>query len=135
MLALRVTGSVVVVAIGSSAFEPTKALALTAAFALCFPFLGAPEAYAVDAAICGALMGTYSIAPYANWGKAPLAIQKTWNESDCNHRICEYMQKDVQRRSPSVVGFVAGPSSGGLGHAAGQLQCPIAESDVAQEID
>jgi hypothetical protein len=68
------------------------ALGLTASFALLFA-LGMPEAYAVDAATCGALMGTYSIAPYVSWGKAPFAIQKTWNESDCNHRICEYMQQ------------------------------------------
>jgi len=68
------------------------ALTLTAAFAFLFS-LGAPEAYAVDAATCGPLMGTYSIVPYVSWGKAPIAIQKNWNESDCNHRICEYLQK------------------------------------------
>jgi hypothetical protein len=39
--------------------------------------------------------------------------------------------KDVQRRSTSVVGLVAGSSSDGLGHAAGQLQCSIAKSTVA----
>jgi hypothetical protein len=55
--------------------------------------LGATSAYAVDADTCGALMGTYSIVPYSNWGTAPLAIQKTWNESDCNHQICGYMQR------------------------------------------
>jgi hypothetical protein len=42
--------------------------------------------------------------------------------------------KDVQRRSTSVVGLVAGSSSEGLGHAAGQLQCPITKSTVAYEI-
>jgi hypothetical protein len=42
--------------------------------------------------------------------------------------------KHVQRRSTSVVGLVAGSSSEGLGHAAGQLQCSIAKSTVAQEI-
>jgi hypothetical protein len=67
-------------------------LTLTAAFALLLS-LGMPEAYAVDAGTCGALMGTYSIVPYSSWGTAPFAIQKTWNESDCNHQICEYMQK------------------------------------------
>jgi len=56
--------------------------------------LAAPEARAtVDADTCGALMGTYSIVPYRNWGTAPPAIQRTWNESDCNHRVCFYMQK------------------------------------------
>lgn len=55
--------------------------------------LSAPEAQAVDADTCGALMGTYSIVPYRNWGTAPLPIQRTWNDSDCNHRICEYMQR------------------------------------------
>ena len=52
-----------------------------------------PAAYAVDSATCGALMGTYSIVPYSSWGTAPFAIQRTWNESDCNHQICEYMQR------------------------------------------
>ena len=42
--------------------------------------------------------------------------------------------KDVQRRSTSVVGLVAGSSSAGLGHTAGQLQCSTAKSTVAQEI-
>ena len=74
-----------------SSLQPT-ALTLTAAFALLLS-LGMPEAYAVDAGTCGALMGTYSIVPYSSWGTAPFAIQKTWNESDCNHQICEYMQK------------------------------------------
>ncbi|MCX7365467.1 MAG: hypothetical protein NTV97_27060 [Alphaproteobacteria bacterium] len=74
-----------------SSRRPTG-LTLTAALALVFS-LGAPEAQAVDADTCGALMGTYSIVPYSSWGTAPFAIQKTWNESDCNHRICEYMQR------------------------------------------
>jgi hypothetical protein len=69
-----------------------SALTLAAAFALLFS-LGVPEAHAVDSSTCGALMGTYSIVPYSSWGTAPFAIQKTWNESDCNHRICEYMQR------------------------------------------
>ena len=68
------------------------ALALTAACSLLFS-LGASKAYAVDSATCGALMGTYSITPYWSWGTAPPAIQNTWNESDCNHKICEYMQR------------------------------------------
>src|SRR5476649_560375 len=54
---------------------------------------GATKAYAVDSDTCGALMGTYAIVPYSSWGTAPLAIQRTWEESDCNHRICEYMQR------------------------------------------
>jgi hypothetical protein len=66
-------------------------LTLTAACAL-FSVTVA-EAQAVDSATCGALMGTYSITPYWNWGTAPPAIQNTWNESDCNHKICEYMQR------------------------------------------
>ena len=65
---------------------------LTAAFALVLS-LGMSEAWAVDAGTCGALMGTYSIVPYSSWGTAPFAIQRTWNDSDCNHQICEYMQK------------------------------------------
>jgi hypothetical protein len=56
-------------------------------------FLVAPAAYAVDAETCGALMGTYSIVPYRSWGTAPVAIQRTWDESDCNHRICGYLQR------------------------------------------
>ena len=68
------------------------ALALTAACSLLF-FLSVPDAYAVDASTCGALMGTYSIVPYSSWGTAPFPIQKTWDESDCNHKICEYMQR------------------------------------------
>jgi hypothetical protein len=67
-------------------------LTLTAACSLVF-CLNAPGAYAVDAETCGALMGTYSIAPYRSWGTAPFPIQKTWDESDCNHKICEYMQR------------------------------------------
>ncbi len=67
-------------------------MTLTAAFSLLF-CLSAPEAYAVDSSTCGALMGTYSIVPYSSWGTAPFAIQKTWDESDCNHKICEYMQR------------------------------------------
>jgi len=78
--------------------------------------LGVSEAYAIDAGTCGALMVTYSIVRYVSWGKASLAIQKTWNDS------------------PSVVGLAAGLSSEGLGHAAGQLQRPIAKSTAAQEI-
>jgi len=74
-----------------SSRQPT-ALTLAAALALLLT-VGVPEAYAVDAATCGTLMGTYSIVPYSSWGGAPFAIQKTWNESDCNHRICEYMQQ------------------------------------------
>ena len=68
------------------------ALTLTAACSLLF-FLTVPDAYAVDASTCGALMGTYSIMPYRSWGTAPFPIQKTWDESDCNHKICEYMQR------------------------------------------
>ena len=68
------------------------ALTLTAACSLLFS-LSVPEAYAVDASTCGALMGTYSIMPYSSWGTAPFPIQKTWDESDCNHKICEYMQR------------------------------------------
>ena len=69
-------------------WRPT-ALALTAVLTC----MAVPEAGAVDAPTCGALMGTYSIAPYRSWGTAPPAIQRTWDESDCNHRICEYMQR------------------------------------------
>ena len=65
---------------------------LTAACSLLFS-LCVPEAYAVDASTCGALMGTYSIVPYTSWGTAPFPIQRTWDESDCNHKICEYMQR------------------------------------------
>lgn len=68
------------------------ALTVAAAFVLLFS-LDASDARAVDADTCGALMGTYSIVPYTDWGTAPPAIQRTWNESDCNHRICEYMQR------------------------------------------
>ena len=67
-------------------------LKLTAACSLLFS-LYLPEAYAVDASTCGALMGTYSIVPYTSWGTAPFPIQRTWDESDCNHKICEYMQR------------------------------------------
>ena len=67
-------------------------LRLTAACSLLFS-LCVPEAYAVDASTCGALMGTYSIVPYKSWGTAPFPIQRTWDESDCNHKICEYMQR------------------------------------------
>ena len=67
------------------------ALTLTTVCSLLF-CLSVPEAYAVDASTCGALMGTYSIVPYSSWGTAPFPIQKTWDESDCNHKICEYMQ-------------------------------------------
>ena len=77
--------------IGRSSRLP-GALALTAACSLLFS-LSVSEAYAVDSATCGALMGTYSIAPYRSWGSAPFAIQRTWDESDCNHKICEYMQR------------------------------------------
>jgi hypothetical protein len=42
--------------------------------------------------------------------------------------------KDIQRRSTSVVGLVAGSTSEGLGHAAGQLQCSITKCTVAWEI-
>lgn len=69
-------------------WRPT-ALTLTAVLT----FMGVPEAGAIDAPTCGALMGTYSIVPYRSWGTAPPAIQRTWDESDCNHRICEYMQR------------------------------------------
>jgi len=68
-------------------------LALTAACSLLFSAVSVPEAHAVDADTCGALMGTYSIAPYWSWGSAPPAIQRTWDESDCNHKICGYMQR------------------------------------------
>jgi|GEM_PF-2603335 len=69
------------------------ALALTAACSLLFSAMSAPVAHAVDADTCGALMGAYAIVPYSSWGTAPPAIQRTWNESDCNHRICGYMQR------------------------------------------
>jgi hypothetical protein len=68
------------------------ALRLAAACSVLFS-LGVAEAQAVDSATCGALMGTYSIVPYSSWGNAPPAIQRTWNDSDCNHQICEYMQR------------------------------------------
>lgn len=68
------------------------ALALTAACCL-LSTLAVSEAHAVDSSTCGAFMGTYSIMPYRSWGSAPFAIQKTWDESDCNHKICEYMQR------------------------------------------
>ena len=42
--------------------------------------MGVSEAYAIDAGTCGALMVTYSIVRYVSWGKASLAIQKTWND-------------------------------------------------------
>src|ERR1700675_640656 len=57
------------------------ALTLTAACSLLFS-LSVPEASAVDASTCGALMGTYSIVPYSSWGTAPFPIQKTWDESE-----------------------------------------------------
>ena len=72
--------------------RPRTVLTLTAALALAFS-LGVPEAKAVDSATCGALMGTYSIVPYVSWGTAPVPIRKTWDESDCNHLICEHMQR------------------------------------------
>ena len=68
------------------------ALALTAISSLLFS-LSVTEVQAVDADTCGTLMGTYSIVPYSSWGTAPFPIQKTWDESDCNHKICQYMQK------------------------------------------
>ena len=68
-------------------------VALTLAAGVLLLSLSASRAHAVDAATCGALMGTYSIVPYSSWGSAPPAIQRTWDESDCNHRICEYMQR------------------------------------------
>ena len=70
----------------------SAALTLAAACALLFSS-SVPKAYAVDASTCGALMGTYSIVPYSSWGTAPFPIQRTWDESDCNHKICEYMQR------------------------------------------
>ena len=73
-----------------AAMKRIASLAAACAFLLS---LGAPAAYAVDADTCGALMGTYAIMPYWNWGTAPLAIQRTWDESDCNHKICAYMQR------------------------------------------
>ena len=74
--------------------SPRLSTALTLASACCLLLsLNAREANAVDASTCGALMGTYSITPYSSWGTAPFAIQKTWDESDCNHKICEYMQR------------------------------------------
>jgi len=77
--------------IGRSSRRPWAA---TLAAALTLPFFGGVrEARAVDADTCGALMGTYSIVPYSSWGTAPPAIQRTWNDSDCNHQICTYMQK------------------------------------------
>ncbi len=72
--------------------------------------------------------GTYSIVPYSNWGTAPFAIQKTWNESDCNHQICEYMQKTFGVVPYLSWGSFAGSSSDGLeqpaGHCNAQLQNP-----------
>lgn len=75
----------------SSRQSSTRALA--AALALLLSLGSVPKAHAVDADTCGALMGTYSIVPYSSWGTAPPAIKKTWDESDCNHQICEYMQR------------------------------------------
>ena len=40
------------------------ALALTAACSLLVSAMSVPEAYAIDADTCGALMGTYAIVPY-----------------------------------------------------------------------
>ena len=74
----------------SSRRNPSLTHIAAGALLLC---VGAPDAHAVDADTCGALMGTYSIVPYCNWGNAPVAIQRTWDESDCNHQICGYMQR------------------------------------------
>ena len=73
-----------------SRFAMASSLAAACSILFC---LSAPEAHAVDSATCGALMGSYSIVPYRSWGNAPPAIQRTWDESDCNHQICEYMQR------------------------------------------
>jgi hypothetical protein len=58
----------------------------------CLPSLYASNAYAVGPRACGAFMEQYSIQPYRNWGSMPPRMQQIWDASDCNHKICRYMQ-------------------------------------------
>jgi hypothetical protein len=53
------------------------------------PSLSASQAYAVGPGVCGAFMEQYSIQPYRNWGSMPPRMQPIWDDSDCNHKICQ----------------------------------------------
>ncbi len=44
-----------------------------------------------DNAQCGAWMEQYHLSPYASWGSTPGKVQKIWDASDCNHKVCQYM--------------------------------------------
>jgi hypothetical protein len=69
----------------------SKSVVLGAVLA-CIPSLYASNAYAVGPGVCGAFMEQYSIQPYRNWGSMPARMQQIWDDSDCNHKICRYMQ-------------------------------------------
>lgn len=45
-----------------------------------------------DSNQCGAWMEQYRLAPYRSWGSTPGKVQGIWDASDCNHKVCQYMQ-------------------------------------------
>ena len=62
---------------------------------LAVPLLGVAPARAeviVNAGQCFEWMEQYSLTPYRSWGSTPADVQRVWDASDCNHKICRYMR-------------------------------------------
>jgi hypothetical protein len=54
--------------------------------------VAARAAEVADASQCGAWMEKFDLAPYKSWGSTPGNVQKIWDASDCNHKVCQYMK-------------------------------------------
>ena len=67
-------------------------MSLPAMLAVALAGSPADAARRADAQQCGAWMEQYNLVPYKSWGSTPGHVQKVWDASDCNHKVCQYMQ-------------------------------------------
>jgi hypothetical protein len=68
---------------------------LAAVMGIAILLLGPAAAHAdvvVNAQQCFEWMEQYSLAPYRSWGSTPADVQRVWDASDCNHKICQVMR-------------------------------------------
>lgn len=70
-------------------------MAIVLAMAIIPLIAGATPARAevqVDGQQCFHWMEKYALQPYRSWGSTPGDVQKVWDASDCNHKICRFMR-------------------------------------------
>lgn len=63
-----------------------------------------PNSSVADANTCGQWMEQYNLKPHRSWGKMPGHLQKSWDDADCNHKVCQYMKDKYGMKSSGDLG-------------------------------